>query len=118
MFIFVSKGIPHGRTPPLVRFSDPAMRVPGRVHITAKNGVRSRLFTTARVATPSPVVVLVFSRRPDSSGSLPSVDVGKVGEYGPKCQRRCRLLPCLERGRLARLRCGLDARVPRQATCI
>ena len=43
-----------------MRFSDPTMRVPGRVHITAKNGVRSRLFTTARVATPSPVVVFVF----------------------------------------------------------
>lgn len=103
MFIFVSKGIPHGRTPPIVRFSDPAMRVPGRVHITAKNGVRSRLFTTARVATPSPVVVLVFSRRPDSSGSLPSVDVGKVGEYGQKYQRRCWRLPCLKCGPLARI---------------
>ena len=54
VFIFVSKGIPHGRTPPFVRFPDPAMRVPGRVHITATNGVRSRLFTTTRVMTPAP----------------------------------------------------------------
>lgn len=54
MFIFVSKEIPHGRTLPFVRFSDPAMRMPGRVHITATNGVRSRLFTTTRVMTPAP----------------------------------------------------------------
>ena len=54
MFIFVSKGIPHGRTPPFVRFPDPAMRVPGRVHITATNGVRSRLFITIRIMTPAP----------------------------------------------------------------
>ena len=94
---------------------DRTIEVPGRVHITAKNGVRSCLFTTARVATPSPVVVLVFSRRPDSSGSLPSVDGGKVGEYGPKCQRRC---PAWDRGSPAHIGGGRDARVPRKAVRI
>ena len=79
---------------------DQTMEMPGRVHITATNGVRSRLFTTARVATPSLVVVLVFSRRPDSSGSSPNVDGGKVGEYGQKCQRQCRRLPRLGTARI------------------
>ena len=44
VFIFVSKEIPHGRPPPSVRLPDPAIRAPGRVHITATNGVRSCLF--------------------------------------------------------------------------